>query len=220
MPLQHVANQKSVGTLGGEAVRAGFDDLAGIVAEESGRVHAGHEHAAVDSVPVVHHAPCSQSEFVRCHWHARRHQSHEVRFDLKVDVVGMRVVLRRSGERGGDAALERAPCGEIGMPQTVRSVPQQVAEVLCGCVQALVVQDGREGHFDIEVVLVKGVGHHVGGPLGHLLLGDDALVVNEFGGIPVGNADHLAGPAAFDPISQFAHRDRHLVRVTRAAARP
>ena len=61
VPLQHVTDQQRVRALGGQAVRPGFDDLAGVVLEEGRRVHARNEHAAVDSIPVVHHATARQA---------------------------------------------------------------------------------------------------------------------------------------------------------------
>ena len=82
----------------------------------------------------------------------------------------------------------------------VLGVLEHRAEVLGGRVQPLVVEDLREGHVHVQIVLTNRIRDCSGIPFGQLVLRDDRLAVAELGGSAVAHADHLASPSAGDLV--------------------
>ena len=201
-PCQDVPHHARIGASGGHAGEAGFDDPARVVFEVGGRVHAGHEHPAVDAVAVVHDPPDTERDVVRGLREPRRHHADEVGFDLKIDVVGVGVVLGGSGECRRNATLQGSPRREVGVPEAVAGLAEDRAEVLGGRVQPFVVEHLGEGHVDVEVVLAQRVCDPVRLPGGQLVLRKNRVHGTELGGRSEADADHLARPAAFDLVAE------------------
>ena len=110
----------------------------------------------------------------------------------------MQVVLRSAGHRRRDAAVEIAAGGGVGVPELVFRIFERFAVVRGRGVEADRVHHVGERHFDVEVVLVDGVGELVALDVAF----DDLAIGLEFGGGAVGDADHLCGPSAADFVAQ------------------
>ena len=67
------------------------------------------------------------------------------------------------------------------------------------CVADLV-EHLREGHLDVQVVLIERAAHHLRGPLRQVGLGNEPL--QELRRCAVADADHLAGPATAHLVAQ------------------
>ena len=197
-PVEQVADDAAVAAVGRNRLEADLDDPARIALEERGRVHPAEEHAAVQAVSVVHDAPDAIGNAVGLLRQAGRHQADEIRLDLEVDVVGVRVVLRVPRPGRLDAAVEQVPRGGVGVPQLVLRVLEHLAELLGGRVEADFVEHLGKRHLDVEVVLPDRVADVLGLPLDHPA--DDAAVRPELGRRAVRHADHLAGPPAADLV--------------------
>jgi hypothetical protein len=117
---------------------------------------------------------------------------------------GVGVVLRVTGPRRLDAAIQQAARRGVGVPQPVLRVLEHLPELLGRGVETHFVEYFGEGHLDVEVVLLDRVGHAVRLP------GDrptnDAPVRHEFRRRAVRHADHLAGPAAANLVLQLGAR--------------
>ncbi len=201
-PGEQVRDQQAVRTLGGNCLEARFHHFARIAFEECRRVHAGNEHAAVKTVAVVHDAARVIGDAVGGARHAGSHQADEVGFDLEIDVVGVRVVFGRAGERAGNAALKRAPRGQVGVPETVLGIAKRHAKIVGSGVEPFIVEHLGQRHVDVEIVLAERVRHAVRGPLGQFAF-EYLRLRAEFGRCAVAHANHLAGPSALDLVAQL-----------------
>ncbi len=116
-PVQNVADDPSVRTFGGKSSQASLDDPSRSLLEKRRRVHCTDEHATVEPVARVHHPARTLAQVVGGLRQAGRHQSDEVGLDLKVDVVGVDVVLGCATGAGGNTASQGAPGRQIGVPE-------------------------------------------------------------------------------------------------------
>src|SRR5215475_11953650 len=63
--------------------------LARVGFKKGGGVHSADEHAAIQTVAVIHHAPDAVGIFVGLLRQTRRHHPDEIGFDLEINVIGV-----------------------------------------------------------------------------------------------------------------------------------
>ena len=200
-PGQQIPDQLPILALGGNAGEAGFHHFSRVGLKVRRRVHATHEHAAIQAVAIVHHPAHPVAVLDHLAREARAHQPDKVGLNLKIDVIGVKVVFRVARPRGFDALIERAARPGVGMPETILRHAKRVAELLAGRLQVNIVHHLREGHLHVKVVLPDGVRHAVGRPLQLRLVNPSHRP--ELGRCSEGNPNHLASPASLDSVSQL-----------------
>ena len=213
---EQVVDQQAVPAVRRDRLPAQFDDAARVGLEPGGRVHGGEEHAAVDAVAVVHHAPLSSAQILGGLRQPRRDHADVVALDLEVDVVGVRVVRRVPGQLGGDAGQHVLPCLPVGVPHQELRLPVRRGEVVRRSGQPLVGDHRQHRHVHVQVVFVDQ-------PLAQRVLlhvdraQEHAPVERELQRFAHRRAVRLAHPRAEDPVLQHHLRNPHRLAVV---ARP
>ena len=139
---------------------------------------------------------------------ARTHEADEVRFNLKIDIVGVEIVARIAGQGRLDPATQQPACSHVGVPESVLGVLEGFAELLgCGlephCIEHL-----GEGHLDIEVVLIERTRKFLRLPIPGFFI--DFAKKSELRGCTICYADHLAGPGATHSALKRSHGERAM----------
>ena len=201
VPTQQVVDQPPVVAVGRDGAPSQLDDAPGIGLEVGGGVHGGEEHAAVDAVAVVHDAALAPAQVLGGLRQPRRDHADVVALDLEVDVVGVRVVGRVSGQLGGHSLQEILARLAVRVPHQERRLPIGRGEILGGRVETLGGDHREHPHVHVEVVFVdqpvtQGLLLHVDGAL------EDPAVERELQRLAHRGAVRLADPCAEDPVLQ------------------
>ena len=96
-----------------------------------------------------------------------------------------------TGVGRSDARAKIRSRGEVSVPQRVLAVGEVDARLRIRCIDAVGFQGFKEGHLDVEIVLVESIVNHAGAELGHIRFGDDSPHITKFGRAAESHAHHL-----------------------------
>ena len=125
--------------------------------------------------------------------HAGGYDAAEIRFDLVINIVCMPVEFGMAGIWWSDSLSQITPSEFVGMPELIFTIGEINARLSGVNRPAMVFQRLQEGHFHIEVVLLKLV-DSFGRPLGKIRLRDNSSVILELRGATPADARHLSYP--------------------------
>ena len=156
--------------------------------------------------------------------HPGRHQADKVGFDLKVQVVGVRIVKPTARLWGYDALPHVIASCLIGVGEMIWGVGETLCKLFGTAVEPKLFECFSEGEVVVDIVkkpwfAVPPVLYVTFSPRNGLVVRDEGPLVLELGRCAVNHADRLSGPASHDFIHQDVLREGNLSGLPGGASR-
>ncbi len=216
MPLHHISNAIVKFCPFRNGLKGRFDQFDGIVFHKSQRIERRHEHTAVPAIAAVHDVTHPVGNFGGLVYHSGRHQTNKIGFNLKIQIVGVRIVFPETRGRRHDPVQDVVTRGLIGVGEVISSVGPVFGYFFLRNVQTVIFECSNEVQIGVHVVekpgfLVPPVFHVAFAPWDVLLIRDQRTLVLKFHRRAIHHADGLTSPASFYFVLEiFLCKNKHF----------